>query len=283
MKHTPMNRGSNRLERAGLIVALLAWTLSGPALAAGPGDPAQLTAAAADPVQELVRSSDFVFRGTIQSTGAANLSIVEPGPTTAVVRVDAVLRKGGSLDDFTGQAVTVFLSEAASPGESRVFFTRVRLIGEALGVEEVGRAAGTAAELGPRVVAADQALLREALSTRLAAADLVVTGRVVATRPALAESSSNPTTEHDPQWRQAVLAIASTLKGRVAEKTVTFWYPASLDLHWAGVPKPQVGEQGTWLLHRDRPEAATGVYASVDSRDRLSPDEAALAAELVRP
>ena len=238
---------------------------------------------AADAVKDLARSADFVFRGTVRATGAANLSIVEPNATTAVVRVDEVLAVNGSLDDFTGREITVFLKEPLTAGDQRVFFTGVQLLGESLGVEEVGRAAGAVADVTAQARTAKDELRREALAARLAAADLVVSGRVLSTKAAGSLPEDGPLTEHDPQWREAVLAVRSVLKGKVGAKTVVFWYPASLDVMWARVPKPSVGQEGTWLLHRHEAESGATVHAAIDPQDLLSADEAKVAPELSRP
>lgn len=261
--------------RAGLALVLLA-TLNGIAAEAS-------LAPTARPVKDLTQSAEFIFRGTVQKTGAANLSIVEPNARTAVVRVDEVLKASGTLDDFSGQEVTVFLSEALNPGDQRLFFTQVRLLGESLGVQEVGRPAGSVAELKAQVGTAKAELLRENLTVRLAGADLAVSGRVRSLRAAEAAPESGPVSEHDPQWRVAELEVRSVLKGRVTTKTVTFWYPGSADVMWASVPKPAVGQEGTWLLHAQAPENGAAVLAIVDSQDLLTPTEAQVAAGMVQP
>ncbi len=261
-------------KRAVAVLCLLA----GLQLAGGLADDAL---AADPPVRALARAADFVFRGTVEKTGAANLSLVEPTAQTAIVRVDQVLEAGGTLDDFTGRRITVFLREDLSPGEERVFFTSVRLLGESLGVQEVGRSAGAAAEVAAEVERATSDLGREDLAARLAAAELVVSGRVLATRPTYSSPEHGPFTEHNPLWWQAVLEVGSVLKGRVAEKTVTFLYPSSIDIMWVQAPKPSPGDTGTWLLHRYTADDGAAVLFTVDPRDRLTAAEGKLAAGMV--
>lgn len=234
------------------------------------------------PVKDLTLAADFIFLGTVEETDAANLSIVEPGARTAIVRVDEVLEASGTLDDFTGRQVTVFLSEVPSAGEQRVFFTKVQLLGESLGVQEVGRAAASTEDLVSQVRSAKSEILQEDLAARLAAADLVVSGRVLGTRATSAPESA-PMTEHDPQWRRAELEVGSVLKGKVREKTVTFFYPGSFDVAWASVPKPSAGDEGTWLLHRQGSKSGAAVYFALDSQDLLTAAETKLAERLVKP
>ncbi|HEX4965093.1 MAG TPA: hypothetical protein VF173_30070 [Thermoanaerobaculia bacterium] len=268
-------RGGRVAIRAGLALALLA-AVSGIAAEAA-------AAPVAKPVKDLTRSAEYIFRGTVQKTGAANLSIVESDARTAVVRVDEVLKMSGTLDDFAGQEVTVFLNEALQAGDQRVFFTQVRLLGESLGVQEVGRAAGSVADLKAQVGSAESELLRDSLSARLAGADLAVSGRVLSLRATEAAPQNGPVTEHDPQWWEAVIEINSVLKGQVTGKTVAIWYPGSADVLWAAVPKPRVGQEGTWLLHRTVPEGGAAVFAVADAQDLLSAGEAKVAAGMVRP
>jgi hypothetical protein len=238
-------------------------------------------------VKELTRAADFVFRGTVQSTGAANLSIVEPDGKTAVVRVEEVLKAGGTIDDYTGRNVTVFLSQDLAAGDQRVFFTQVRLIGESLGVQELERPAGGVADLAAQARGARSEIVRDELAARLAAADLVVSGRVLSTRPASTalelDEEMEEASEHDPQWQEAVLEVRSVLKGNAVEKTVTFLYPGSIDVMWAFVPKAKAGQTGTWLLHRHIPEKGAAVYVVADPKDKLSDAEARQAEGLVKP
>ncbi|MBW8878517.1 MAG: hypothetical protein JF614_26455 [Acidobacteria bacterium] len=240
-------------------------------------------ATVARPVKDLTRSAELVFRGTVQKTGAANLSLVEPNARTAVVRVDEVLKVSGTFDTFAGGEVTVFLSEDLNAGDQRVFFTKVLLLGESLGVQEVGRAAGSVTELKAQVGSAKAEILREGLAARLAGADLVVSGRVLSLRATGAAAKSGAISEHDPQWAEAVLEINSVLKGQVTGKTVAFWVPTSVDVMWASVPKPGLGQEGTWLLHRQAQEGGATVLAVVDAQDLLSAEEAKVAKSLARP
>jgi hypothetical protein len=259
-------------KHVGLGLAILAasvWTV-----------PAGAQSPAPDPVRDLTRASELVFRGTVVKTGAANLAVVEPNDRTALVRVDETLASAGTLDDFTGREVTVFLKDAsAKPGEQGVFFTTVALLGESLGVVAVGRRTGPAAVLRALVAAARGQAVAESVRTRLAASDLAVSGRVVSVREAAAPPPDAVLTEHDPQWREAVVEVRTVLHGQLAEKTVSVFFPGSLDVQWAGAPKLSAGREGAWLLHRHVPEGHAAVWAVLDPQDQLSAEEARIAEE----
>lgn len=263
-----------RLKQAKLaaLLAALCWG------AASPG------AEAAPSIKELSRQADFVFRGTIVKAGAANLEIVEPNAKTAVVRVDEVLKASATLDDFTGREVTVFLrGRAVKAGAQRVFFTTVGLLGESLGVQEVGRLAGRAVEAKSRLQAVERELLEEDLKARLDEADLAIMGRVLSARATYDETHLGVISEHDPLWWEAVFEVKAVLRGQWVEATVPAWFPASRDVLWASVPKPRAGHEGTWLLHRYQAEDGRFIYTILSPQDLLSADEAKLAEKMVKP
>jgi hypothetical protein len=236
-------------------------------------------------VEDLTRRAEFIFRGTVQKPGAANLEVVEANARTAVVRVDEVLKAADTLDDFTGREITVFLRQPSSmrAGDQGTFFTKVGLLGESLGVVELGRRTGSALNLKAQIASAGSQALEQDLRTRVAAADLVVSGRILSTRATYDEPKSGVLTEHDPLWWEAVLEVRKVVKGQVTEKTVTFWFPASLDVMWAFAPKPSAGQEGTWLLHRQATEDRGGVYAAVDRGDLMSRDEETISESWVKP
>src|SRR5690349_16347477 len=76
-------------------------------------------------VPELTRQSSFIFRGTVQELNATTVPALPASETTAVVRVDEVLRNAGVVTDIQGKNITVQLSSPGTlkVGEQAVFFT----------------------------------------------------------------------------------------------------------------------------------------------------------------
>lgn len=224
------------------------------------------TGQAASGPEELTRAAQLVFRGTIQKVDASNLDAVPADSGTAVVRVDEVLKAAPSLGDFTGREITVKLAQPgdATPGEQAVFFTNGWLYGTTLAVIEVGRLHGDAALFRGQVAAAVRQAADEELQGRLAGAALVVAGRVVETHPAAVVGEVGEGSEHDPQWWEAVVQVDTVFKGKPEGQRVTFFYPMSRDVVWFEAPKPAVGSDGIWLLHRDQlPELGLPGYTAL--------------------
>lgn len=235
-------------------------------------------------VDALTRQADVVFRGTVQRVAAANLSVVEPAADTAVVRIDELLKGPADLRDFAGREVTVKLREPGSvkPGAKAVFFADTWLYGESLGLVEVGRVRDSGPGLRTAVAASTRQMHEEEVRQHIADAALVVTGRVVETRPA---PPSEQRSEHAPNWWEAVIRVDSVIKGQAAEHIVLL-YPKSMDVMWFNAPKPQVGWDAVWLLspaEGDQMRGHAGVYTALEPWKVMSRDDAGLVRRLVRP
>lgn len=221
---------------------------------------------------ELLAQSDIVFAGTVSEVGAASFAQVPASEGNLVVEVDAVYLAPAALALATGDRVTVALKEpgSLSQGARATFFATGWILGEGVAVREVGHrlvaAAGEAGGTGEAGAApvemkpadmqrAEEMVADARLSQRLASADMVVVGRVVAVRAgsqeAFLQNQATRITEHDPEWREAVIAVESGLKGASAGQEVVVRFPASIDIRWYAVPKLQEGQEGTFILQRD--------------------------------
>jgi hypothetical protein len=90
-----------------------------------------------------------------------------------------------------------------------------------------------------------------ALRNRANRAELVVTGKVTEIREAPRQPKA-PITEHDPEWRQAVVAVEDAPRTGASRarkpKQVVIRFAASPDVRWAKAPKFAVGDAGVWML-----------------------------------
>jgi hypothetical protein len=93
-----------------------------------------------------------------------------------------------------------------------------------------------------------------AMRKRVAEADAVVVGKVTETGP-VGRTEPPPASEHDPQWRTAVVVVERGEKGDLKEgQPVRVAYPSSRDVMWFLAPKPQPGDRAVFLLHRREPD-----------------------------
>ena len=228
---------------------LLAVALALPGSAA-----AQLSRAA------LVKQSDIIFIGTVTQVHAVAVPEVPASDRTIVVRIDQVLEKPAAVALTPGDSVTVQTVRPGSlkPGTQATFYTTGWIFGRGVAVREVGH------ELGHSpVVAADQqeAVARARLDVNdadlrahILKAAMVVAGRVEQVRPAeLAAAPGRPKriTEHDADWQEAIIQVEDGLKGARAGEQVVVRFPGSHDVAWVGTPRFAVGQEGTFLLHKD--------------------------------
>ena len=104
------------------------------------------------------------------------------------------------------------------------------------------------------------------MDSRFTAADVVVSGRVGEVRADAPRGPRRkvplPITEHDPQWREAIVEVTAVHKGRRVPRSIRVRFPASTDVAWARAPKLHAGQHGTFLLKRD----AAG-YTIIDVAD----------------
>lgn len=242
---------------------------------------------------DVAPQATFVFKGTVQKVPGATMASVPVDDTTAVVRVDEVLRAPEALVDLAGHLITVKLTERGrvKRGEQVIFHTTGWLLGDGVAVRSLGHTAvksavAFAAPTGDPVAAKAARDLEQHRDD----ADLVVTGRVTAVRlPAAsarrpaAVKGNDPISEHAAAWREAVIEVHDVQKGRSRPKQLVVRFPSSTDVRWAAVPKFRPGEEGVFLLHAvDVSSAGSAHYEAVHREDFRPLDRLALGTKPVR-
>lgn len=253
----------------------------------------------------MMRQSDLIFVGTVTAVGAASMAGVPVSQRTLSVSVDAVLEKSAVVRLAAGDTVTV---EAVAPGVLAVgrqatFYTRAWLFGRGVAAQEVGHETMAARRSSAALVALRDSVSRvrrqvsdSTLQARIRAADMVVVGRVETIRPASLAAipgGRRRVTEHDPAWQEAVVVVETMIKGAaLPDQRVVVRFPGSLDVAWRTMPRYAVGQEGTFLLRRDRlsgsPTAmmagrSVSAYAALSTQDVLTKQDAARVQALARP
>jgi hypothetical protein len=216
-----------------------------------------------------VRQATVTFEGTVVRLGARTTP-EGTAAAAAVVRVEEVLQAAPVLGALASTEITVLLDEpGVAPGERALFFTQGSLLGDGIIVRALGLVKGDKRAAAKKHAREAQARTDDdALRGRLTGADVVVAGRVTAVE-ALPQEAGR-TSEHDPEWHDAVLSVSAVLKGDPSLKQVWFRFPASVDVAWFRVPKARVGQEGAWALRVDRD---SGAYTALDARDVQPPDQ----------
>ncbi len=206
----------------------------------------------------------FVFKGAVKKIGRATMKEVPVSDRTAVVRVEQVLEAPKSFAHYEGQDITVELTgkKKVAAGDEFIFHANSWIFGDSVAVRSVTqeRVTKTHAALLERGGDPAEHKKTRQLQEHLDEADLVVSGRVAAVTvlPEPAEHSRavvappTPVSEHDPKWRQAVIVVDETHKGRHDSKQVTVLFPASTDVRWYKAPKFQAGQKGLFILHKTK-------------------------------
>jgi hypothetical protein len=219
-------------------------------------------------VARLRREASFAFDGIVEREAASSLSIVVPGSGTVVVRVGRIYYAPGDLGDQVGQEVTVVFANEPAPaanGQRIVFFAEPFAYGETVGVRAVGTLAAPddLESLEEAVGAVTLDIEDQELRRHLAEAAAVVHGVVRERNPV---TEPFPRSEHSPDWWVATIVITSSFKGDL-EGEVTVRFPNSTDVRWYWTPKPQVGEEAIFVLHRDSLVIGDADLAILDSQD----------------
>jgi hypothetical protein len=211
-------------------------------------------------------TSAFVFRGTVKKIRSATMKEVPVSNRTAVVRVEQVLEATKSFAHYEGQDITVELAgnKKVAAGDEFIFHANSWIFGDSVAVRAVTQEPVTQARSVLLKRGGDPAEHRKArqVQEQVDTADLVVSGRVAAVtvppepaeraRAVGAPPPAMPVSEHDPKWRQAVIQVDETYKGRHDSKQVTVLFPASTDVRWYRAPKFQAGQKGLFILHKTK-------------------------------
>ena len=234
-------------------------------------------------VEDLSRKANFVFHGRVKKLKAASMPGVNVTDRTAVVTVNEILHGPAILSGYAGKDITVQLSgrDKMKAGEEAVFFTNPTTYGESIQVESLGHHPVDAA--APALRAARGAkgdpvrtLANRDMKARFDGSDLVISGRVtsVSLPPGAEEEDEEggAVSEHDPLWRDAVIKVQAVHKGNHSGKDVVVRFASSEDVKWYASPKFHVGQEGYFMVRKERVKTRRGRCAeTVEAYTALSP------------
>lgn len=212
--------------------------------------------------QKQAAEATFVFNGSIKKLNASNVKQAPATGRTAIVTVDEVIEAPPNLARYAGQDITVELSSRRQlkVGDRMIFHAIGWLFGEGIAVHSLYE------ELGQIKPASKSREIPRATRKHFDDADLIISGKIVEVRlpkPASAakkESGASQTTtrvsEHDPKWREAIVEVDQVHKGEKSKRQVVIRFPSSRDVAWRRAPKFQAGQEGFFILHKERRSTA---------------------------
>ena len=221
-------------------------------------------------LSHLVDESRFIFVGTVVRQATPQDRLVTSPDRTVVVRVDDILQSSEVLGGLVGKEVMVVRDRPGPLEGTLLFFTNGVAYGDNVVVQEVGHQAAS-----PEAIREVNDLVKLAsarpLLERIAGADLIITGRVIASHPAGKPSIRR--SEHDPDWWIARVLVQSVLKGKAGSE-VDVLFANSRDIAWYKSPKLEVGMSGIFLLRHQNanvvpPEVGHSIYQAIDPLDFL--------------
>jgi hypothetical protein len=205
---------------------------------------------------EVLHRADTVFIGHVVQLNTVSFPEVPVGAETITVEVEQVVKKPEAVVLGPASLVTVAVKDPASvqPGMRATFYTEVWIAGQGIAVRELAHESAPAMLNGGKAeIDRLRREMRDAeLSAAIAQTDRVILGKVVSVRaaPLAAEPDRRPITEHDPQWKEAVVRVESWIKGGGPDQIVVR-FPDSLDVAWYQALKLRKGMEGVLLLEED--------------------------------
>ncbi len=200
-------------------------------------------------LDKLVAESSYVFKATVTQLNASNEPGLRPGPGLIVAHVDEAFRASPSVGvhGLRGRDVTIRTTGTAPAlGDKVLVFANEWIYGVQIALREVAHyKATTRAE--KEVHEAVEELPNRHLEARLDGAALVIEGEVESIGPSPIPDGLHL---HSPNYRLAVVRVASTLKGKTADH-VNVLFPTNPAPPWRTAPRLTEHEHAIFILRHE--------------------------------
>jgi hypothetical protein len=229
-------------------------------------------AADIDGLDKLVAESSYVFKATVTQLNASNEPSIQPGPGLIVAHVDEAFRASPTVGvgGLRGRDVTVRLTGSApSLGDKLLVFANEWMYGVQIALREVAHYKATE-RAEKEVVEAVEDLPTRHLEARLEGAALVIEGEVESIGASPIPDGHNL---RSPNYRLAVVRVASTLKGKRGQH-VNVLFPTNPAPPWRTAPRLKEHEHAVFILrHETHLKAPPEFFTALDPGDVRPRDE----------
>jgi hypothetical protein len=266
----------------------------------------------ADVGEPLPKGADTQFIGTVTAIGEATFSAVPRSSDVIIVRVDRVIQEPQTIDLQEQEKITLKVKKVSDfkLGMQGVFYATSWMVGDGVALVEVGHqfvphvglSKGNDLEgVTNKVKQKIEAQKQSDLKNRIDSAKLVLVGRILSVQPTQGNEGRATlqgghatakhreyTSEHDPQWKDAIVQVESMIKGNPNTSQVIVRFPGSPDVAWRYSPKLKEGQEATLILQQATESGAatmsrgTRAYSAGSKADVLSKDDAALVRQLAK-
>lgn len=198
-----------------------------------------------------VTQANIVIDGIVTDIDKASFSAVPHVPNLVVMKITRVLKDPPAISLGVGDQITAALKDTSTlqVGTELRVQGRLWIVGEGIAVQALSEAPVPPSGEIETFAAANSQEHDENISSRAAAADLIIVGRIKdIQKPLVAANTQGPISEHDPQWRDAVIEVQSWIKGSAESSSIVVRFPASKDVAFRDYPKFQVGQESTLFL-----------------------------------
>jgi hypothetical protein len=226
-------------------------------------------------VRTFAKASVFTFEGTVKALNKSNVPNIRGADKAFIVSIDNVKAQtttaSKAFGSWVGKEVTVVpmsysvIAIGLKVGDRATFYTKPIRYADNVAVSAIGiRKASklTGSHFTALMTAAAEEKADELLKKDISTANAVVTGKVSDVRgltepkqAALNKAEKGGAvprvSEHDPEWKEAVITVQAVGKGEPQNEIVVL-FPSSDDRMWEGAPKFQKGDAGTWILHKNQ-------------------------------
>jgi hypothetical protein len=225
-----------------------------------------------------VTRANIVIDGIVTEIGKASFSAVPQVPNLVVMKITRVLKDPPAISLSVGDQITAVLKDTSTVkvGTELRVQGRLWIVGEGLAVQALSEATAPPNGDIETFAAADSQAHDNNISSRAAAADLIIVGRIKdIQKPLVAANTQGPISEHDPQWRDAVIEVQTWIKGSAESSSIVVRFPASRDVAFRDYPKFQVGQESTLFLKTA--QNATHILAATPVPNKINNRPAFLA------
>jgi hypothetical protein len=198
----------------------------------------------------------MVFEGIVTGGAGTALAGIPPSAQTFVVKATHVLPSDGSIKIQKGDSVTVSTEGTAPNRAQKVRVYAVGwILGETVAVKEVCRdalplASAAAGTRQVEAIAAQRGKQKDVdLRREIDSAEMACFGHVTEILPApKPQPRLANVTEHDPQWRIALVNLSDCTHNATAVAGFRLRFPGSYDVKFRNSSKPVANEDGFFLI-----------------------------------